>query len=404
MKKLDEKRMQQFYDVVKKEKLKSVFQPIFSLQDGRVLGYEALSRCADENVDLSIGQIFEMADKLGYLWDLEKLCRRKALEAAINMPQEKKLFLNVDANVILDKGFETGVTRKYLEKYSRMPETVIFEITERSDVNNTDILKQVIEHYKQQGFQIAIDDVGAGYSGLNRINSLTPQFLKIDYELVHRINESKSQKSLVELIIKHCKRMNFLVIAEGIETEEELRCVIRLGADYGQGFLLGKPEENFADAIGDEKVMSILQSVQKKKVKQKSIGSLSKPGIVIQEKALLFEAYSLFAADNNLEIIAVVDKKNRFMGILKRELFEKNFWYRMEKREKNLWDYLITDMVFTVPESMEKQEALQLAMRREENPYLPIVVLRKERFQGIVEVKDLVRDVFEKEAQMLDVR
>lgn len=344
-------------------------------------------------MDLSIGQIFEMAEKLGYLWDMEKLCRRKALEAAINMPQEKKLFLNVDANVILDKGFETGVTRKYLEKYSRKPETVIFEITERSDVNNTDILKQVIEHYKQQGFQIAIDDVGAGYSGLNRINSLTPQFLKIDYELVHRINESKSQKSLVELIIKNCKRMNFLVIAEGIETEEELRCVIRLGADYGQFFFLGKPEENFADAIGDEKVMSILQSVQKKKVKQKSIGSLSKPGIVIQEKTPLFEAYSLFLSDRTLEIIAVVDKKNRFVGILKRDLFEKNYWYQIEKQAREIREYMVTEDVFAVPHNKEKTEILRQAMGREPDPYLPIVVLKKDRFQGIVEIRDLVQDI-----------
>lgn len=393
MKKLDEKRMQQFYDVVKNEKIKSVFQPIFSLQDGSVLGYEALSRCADENVDLSIGQIFEMAEKLGYLWDLEKLCRRKALEAAINMPQEKKLFLNVDANVILDKGFETGVTRKYLEKYSRKPETVIFEITERSDVNNTDILKQVIEHYKRQGFQIAIDDVGAGYSGLNRINSLTPQFLKIDYELVHKINESKSQKSLVELIIKHCKRMNFLVIAEGIETEEELRCLIRLGADYGQGFLLGKPEENFVDAIGDENVMSILKSVQKKKVKQKSIGSLAKPGIVIQEKTPLFEAYGLFLSDSTLEIIAVVDRKNRFVGILKRDLFEKNFWYQIEKQAREIREYMVTENVFAVPHNKEKTEILRQAMGRESDPYLPIIVLKKDRFQGIVEIRDLIQDI-----------
>lgn len=391
--KLEENHVEQFYRVIRDREIKPVYQPIVSLKNGSILGYEALSRVTDSNLTLSIGELFSMAKQLGKLWELEKLCRIKALECARELPVGRTLFLNVDANVILESGFESGVTRKYLDKYNLRPENIIFEITERSDVDNNEILKQVIEHYKGQGFRIAIDDVGAGYSGLNRINSLTPQYIKIDYELVHKIDESKSQKSLVEFIIKYCKHMNIKSIAEGIETEKELKCLLHLGVDYGQGFLLGRPEEQFLPEIRDKRVLELIKKIHRKKVDNRTIGSLAQVGTIVSDDTVLFRAYSLFVTNKQLDFIIVVNRKNKFLGVVKRDLLEPNWWCQVDHNNRKITEYMTSENVLTVPYDMPKQAVLRKAMARDEDTYCPVIVLKKERIYGIVEVRNLVLDL-----------
>ncbi|MBO5509904.1 MAG: EAL domain-containing protein, partial [Lachnospiraceae bacterium] len=306
------------------------------------------------------------------------------------LPKGKYLFINVDANIIQDREFKSGTTRKYLDKYNLKPENVAFEITERTDVDNQEILRQVIEHYKNQGFAIAIDDVGSGYSGLNRINSLTPHYLKLDYELVHNVNESKSQKSLVELVVKYCRDMGYKAIAEGIETEEELKCLVGLGVDYGQGFLLSKPEESFAKVISDKSVLGIINSGYQKRRKKNSVGAISKMGIVLSPDDLIFKAYSMFVRDRELNYISIVDNKNKFIGYIKRDFYERNCWYNIEKSEKHINEYMDTKEALLVPDSMSQMDALKKAMKRKENVYDPVVVTKRGRFQGNIEIKTLV--------------
>lgn len=384
-----EDEINQFNSIIEDKNIKTVFQPIVSLKNGDIMGYEALSRISCDS-NISIGQMFSMAEYLGKLWKLEKLCRKKAIESAVYLPKGKYLFINVDANIILDREFKSGTTRKYLDKYNLKPENVVFEITERTDVDNQEILRQVIEHYKNQGFAIAIDDVGSGYSGLNRINSLTPHYLKLDYELVHNVNESKSQKSLVELIVKYCRDMGYKAIAEGIETEEELKCLVGLGVDYGQGFLLSKPEESFAKGISDKNVLDIINSGYQKRRKKNSVGAISKMGIVLSPDDLVFKAYSMFVRDRELNYISIVDNKNKFIGYIKRDFYERNCWYNIEKSEKHINEYMDTKEALLVPDSMPQIDALKKAMKRKENVYDPVVVTKRGRFQGNIEIKTLV--------------
>lgn len=190
----EDKNVTEFFQILNQTKIATVFQPIISLQNGQVMAYEALSRITLDGCNMSISDMFDMAAHLKCLWRLEKVCRSKAVKNAIKKPDGVKLFLNVDPNVIQDPEFVSGFTKEYLDKYKLRTKDIVFEITERSDVENYEILQNVIHHYEEQGFEIALDDVGAGYSGLNRINYLNPKFLKIDMELIHHIYNSKSKK------------------------------------------------------------------------------------------------------------------------------------------------------------------------------------------------------------------
>ena len=391
-----EKRIEQFYNVLGEKKITTVFQPILDLWQKEVLGYEALSRVTDENMNISIKDMFQTAVAVGELWKLEKLCRKKAIENAASLPEGKKLFLNVDANVILDQNFKSGFTKKNLEKHNIKPESIVFEITERSDVNNQKILKRVVKHYVEQGFEIAIDDVGSGYSGLNRINSLEPQFLKIDYELVHNISESKSQRALVALIVKYCSEMNIAAIAEGIETEEELKCILKLGVRYGQGFLFAKPESGFYEQVSGEPWVEILNGYQPKECGEHQIGSLSKMGTVLTTESLSFDAYSTFAKNKKLKQAIVVDQKNKFCGVLKRDYFDKNWWLSIEEKGVGIASYVEQEHILIADEKDDIRKVLKKALNRKDNWDDPIVVQKKGRYYGIVEMRELLLNVLER--------
>lgn len=251
---MDARQDEQFFAVLNGGHIRTVYQPIFSLQNGNVLGYEALSRICLPECELNIEQLFGIAKHVHKIWELEKLCRTNALENAAKKVRNSKLFINVDPNVIYDPELRAGFTHEKLEEYGLNPDDLVFEITERSAIGEMESFTASITHYQKQNFKIAIDDFGAGYSGLSRVCALRPNFIKLDMAIVRDIHKFSNKSSLVSGIVKFCKEMNIALVAEGIETEAELDTLIRLGVDYGQGYYLGQPQENFVEPPVDLKL------------------------------------------------------------------------------------------------------------------------------------------------------
>ena len=166
-----------FFTVVQEQQIQTVFQPIISLRDGGLYGHEALSRGPENTPMNSPETLFYYAQKYGMLWELELLCRTKALTGVREKGMQGRLFLNVNPNVMNDAKFKTGFTREYLKSFSMDPQNVVFEINEKAAVTNVEEFKKIVRNYKEQDFKIAIDDAGAGYSGLNMISDIHPHFL-----------------------------------------------------------------------------------------------------------------------------------------------------------------------------------------------------------------------------------
>lgn len=230
--------------IIKNKSIYPVYQPIINLSDNSIYGYEALTR-VKYDMDFNIEKLFSMSEKYGMVWELEELCRKRALKNAINKPANTKLFLNVNPNVLLDKNFESGVTSKFIEKYMLQPDDIVFEITERTPIQSKNLYKKVLKHYTDQGYSVAIDDFGSAYAGLDRLCNIKPEFLKLDSSLVRNIEADEVKRILVKHMIQFCRETSIKVIAEGIETETEANLVKNLGADFVQGFFYAKPSENF---------------------------------------------------------------------------------------------------------------------------------------------------------------
>lgn len=256
--------------IIKEEKIHPVYQPIVSLRDGKIFGYEALSRIDQKGQNrsphFSIEHMFQTAVQSGQLWDLERLCRKKALEGARDIPSGKKLFLNVSPMVVHDQQFKSGFTNQYLNKYGIRATDVIFELTEHMAIKDMDSFKATLNHYRRQGYETALDDVGSGESGLNTLLDLSPTYLKLDMHIIRDIEKHHMKRALVKSFVQFANTSNITLIAEGIETEQELAVLINLGVEYGQGFYLGKPDallKPLAHSV-EEKIKALAQAPAKK--------------------------------------------------------------------------------------------------------------------------------------------
>jgi len=377
--------------------IKPVYQPIVSLQDGEILGYEALSRITNEELKLNIEAMFQTADKMGKLWELETLCRTRALESSVNKPECKKLFLNVNSNIIYDEKFRNGFTKKLLEEYGINADDIVFEITERVAVLDNNVFFASIDHYKNQQYGIAIDDVGSGFSGLNMIVDVLPNFLKLDMNLIRNIDKDEIKMSLCKAFTAFCKNSNILLIAEGIETEEELKALIKLGVQYGQGYFLGIPRETFEE-ITPEKAELISTHYSKCYIENAKssvypiVEHLCKKKEVFSPEVKAAHIYELVRANPTITEICVVED-DIIVGFLNRtylnELMGGQFGYSIYGK-KPIKELMKTDF-FKTAHTMPVDVVSRLAMQRPyEHLYDPIVVEKTGKFFGVVTVKDLL--------------
>jgi len=225
------------------------FQPIVHVESGQVFGYEALARGPRGSMFETPKVMFGYSDRMRITPLLDSVCRRRALSAARGMEADKKLFVNSLPSALLDPGFAEKAGGDRRPGAGLPPGGVVLEITERSGIEDFEKFRRRLEALRELGFQVAIDDVGTGYSSLQTISEVRPEFLKVDHSLVQGIHRSLIKQEIVTSILQIGDRIGAQVIAEGIESEEEFEAVKGFGVRLGQGFLLGAPEPDFARSV-----------------------------------------------------------------------------------------------------------------------------------------------------------
>lgn len=222
--------------------VRTVFQPIIDTRTGSPLGWELLSRglTSDETPDT----LFRRARAEGRLWDLERACRVSAARRIAQLPAALRtatFFLNVSPDVLTDPRFRDGFTRAQLARYGLDHRQVVIEITEQGAIGDYERFEQLVRHYVAQGFRIAIDDFGSGHSSLVTLIRARPDVIKLDREVVRSLHDRPYQQSLVRSLVSFAASVGTKLVAEGVETWNELETLVRLGVRYLQGFLLARP-------------------------------------------------------------------------------------------------------------------------------------------------------------------
>lgn len=393
--------------IVDNKKIKTVFQPIVSLRDGSVYGHEALSRITCESEIKNPDMLFNTAIKYNCLWQLELLCRTKALEAAFIFmipPYNKKLFLNVNPWTMHDETFKRGFTKEFLQQYNIDPNSIIFEITEKNVITDINSFKTTISYYKSQDYNIAIDDTGSGYSGLNLISDVHPHFIKLDMNLIQGVNKDRLKFALVKGMVEFSKASNISIIAEGIETYDELETIINLGVQYGQGYYFQKPEEKIKDI--EQFVLNDIKELNTRKNHMYNgftssiyIKNLSKYTYVVSPEEKVSEIYGYIIKNNDCLGLCVVDN-NIPVGVVTKEKIalklSGNYGYSLHQNRcvSDIMDKDFLRVEYDTPINVVSNLAME---RTNDKLYDLIVVTENNKYIGTVTIRDLLQKTTELE-------
>lgn len=223
------------------------FQPIVNLHTRATLGYEVLGRAPRSFVARGMPagplELITLAHREGWLLRLEHAWRRSAIAAIAQHCRRRDwlFFLNVDPRILDDPDFRPGTTSALLRHYNLRPHRFVFELTEAGALLDVDRVRDLIHHFEEQGFHIALDDVGSGFASLQALVRLRPGIVKLDQEIVQGMSRDPFRTALVEGIACFCRRSQRALIAEGIECADDLHALLELGVPFGQGYLFGKP-------------------------------------------------------------------------------------------------------------------------------------------------------------------
>ncbi len=278
-------------DILSSNGIITFFQPIVSVKKRAVLGFEALSRGSFDGVTPHIppNVLFTMAGSdIDHRIELDRLCRFKAFESFQDLHHERRELLisvNLDVTILDTSAAGSDHLLHQVQAAGIDPNNIIIELIE-SKVQNTDALMQFIETYRQHGFLIALDDVGTGHSNLERIAALKPDIIKIDRSLVTNIDRIFHKQEVVKALSILGNKLGALVLAEGIEREEEALKCLQLGLDVFQGFYFGKP------SLVNNGIWGCLEKVHTvaSRFKQSSIDLLN-------AQRGLFESYNVLVKD-----------------------------------------------------------------------------------------------------------
>jgi EAL domain-containing protein (putative c-di-GMP-specific phosphodiesterase class I) len=218
---------------IRDEALTIALQPIVEVHSGTVLGYEALSRFTAKPLQ-GPALWFEDAERVGRRTELELFALRRAVTQLQSIPDDCYLTLNASPATI--------VSGKLPEVLGDAPlDRLILEVTEQQPIDSYERFGEALRPLRQGGLRLAIDDVGAGFASLKHILRLSAHLIKLDHSLTHAVIHSRSARALAAALTGFAIETGTMVLAEGIESDDQLDLLTALGVSLGQGFLLGRP-------------------------------------------------------------------------------------------------------------------------------------------------------------------
>lgn len=217
--------------------IKMAFQPIIDWQQKEIFAYEALVRGPEGQ---GAGWVFErINDKNKYYFD--QSCRVKAIETASRLGCDRLLSINFLPNAVYNPETCIRATIEAATLFHFDLEKIIFEVTETEEIINQEKLKRIFESYARHGFRTAIDDFGSGFAGLEWLYSLRPAILKLDMTLIRDLHLDEAKQQRLAAVQQVCRELGAMILAEGIEVEEERDFLVNAGIRYLQGYLFARP-------------------------------------------------------------------------------------------------------------------------------------------------------------------
>jgi len=228
-------------ELLTSREVRMVYQPLVDMAERRVMGYEALTRMPGGQFR-SPDLVFKVASDLGVLWNLERLCRQRALETLPPLSNEQRLFINVEPDSFYDPWLRSPEFLNELANAGLEPSRVVLELTERAAVKDYVAMRKVLREVRKLGYPLALDDVGSGYAGLQTIAEIRPDYLKMDMALIRNLHLDPIRRELIRTVRSFADSTGTTLVAEGVETAAELETLAGTGVRCVQGYLFARPD------------------------------------------------------------------------------------------------------------------------------------------------------------------
>jgi EAL domain-containing protein (putative c-di-GMP-specific phosphodiesterase class I) len=230
-------------EMIREKSLTTVYQPIADLRRGdSVFGYECLMRgTTSDRSRNSPGAILSAARKANLLFQLDQLARTSAIRNAAGQGIRERVFINFLPTTVYWPHASLKSTLKAVQECGLKPEQIVFEVVESEEIEDTAHLLRILDVYREEGFGVALDDIGSGYNGLNLLTELQPNYVKLDAQLIRNVHRSEIKQHVASQLIELTKKIGCMAIVEGVETEDEWEWARRAGADLAQGYFYARP-------------------------------------------------------------------------------------------------------------------------------------------------------------------
>lgn len=393
-----------FRRILEQRQVTTLFQPIFDLRTGAILAWEALSRGPQDTPFHSPLDLFTYAENNGQLFALEQVCRAQAIASVGRLEGGQSLFLNIHPRTIADPGFTPGTTRELLESASISPDQVVFEITERHAIQDVDLLQKTLDHYRSQGFRVAVDDAGAGHSGLTTIAVLRPDFIKIDMSLVRDVDKDPVRRALMETMVIFAEKIGSRIIAEGIERKGEVMALMDIGVHYGQGYFLGRPcAPKSETGLNIRDLAPPRVRINARLACSKPVGGLAKPVPTVSPDTKVDAVQRILAHETTAQAVVVVDAENRPVGLVMAHSLDRHL---ASLYGRSLYaDKPITSIMDRAPLIADEREPVEAVAQRAHaraaiKVYDDVVVTSEGRLLGTAPVHDMLQTLAQVQVEM----
>lgn len=376
------------------------FQAILDLQTKHILGFEALIRGPSGSPLHGPIKLLQAAATHHLTAPTEHLCRRITLETFCSLGLPGKLFINVSPECLILKDAEFRETLQLAASLGISPNRIVIELTEYQPTHDYDALIDAVMHYRSLGFQIAIDDLGEGFSSLRLWSEIKPDYVKIDMHFIQGIDKDPVKRQFVRSIQEIAKQSSTKVIAEGIETQAELESVAEIGISYGQGYFIARPHATPTTTISAEVIQILGTRIQRGKSEHQFVNSSCITEIMqlpttVSSKTMSSDVEALFLHHEKLKVIPIVDD-GKPIGIINRHTMVDRFArpYQRELYGRKPCTIFMEKDLLLVDYRTDIQKLSQAIVNAESDQLMNgILITREQRYMGMVSGADLLRAI-----------
>ncbi len=387
-------------EIIRCNSLSSVFQPILDLRSATLFGYEALTRGPANSIMHSPINLFETANRHSMMAPLEFACSENACRRFVKFGAEGKLFLNVSPISLVEKKYQKQMAEWVIRKFGLSSERVVIELSEQYPLDDYVLTRSATDYFRELGFQVAIDDLGAGYAGLRAWSELRPDYVKVDRHFIEQINEDPVKREFLRSILDIAKEMDCKVVAEGIETADQLATVQSMGVHYGQGYFLGRPEAIPAPAqLVVDRLTQVSVPLQRPLRRSQTVAEMAVSSPTIEPWTPLDEVVEIFQSSRSLSCLPVVDEGVP-LGLIQRQQILELYTarYSRELHGKKPARFFVDANSVIVGDNRSLEEVSRLLTADGDQALSQdFIIKRGEKFYGVGKTSALLRRITEQQ-------